>query len=255
MNAIFFFKEGLEETMIKEKLKETLLVVETSQNPDYVFTFGGDGTFLDAVKKYGHNPIYVPINMGTLGFYTSWTIDELLKLKQDIKNDNLVLASTIDITVLEKNKQKTFNCLNEATVLNPIMTQILEVYIDKVLLENFRGTGICVSTPTGSTAYNKSLGGAIFSSTTELFQLTHIAPINNVHYRNIGNPLVFSKGEILKFKASKQEFEHAILTVDREVYKLDKALEVLFKMSEKKVKILVPNDNNFYERVKKAFIK
>jgi NAD+ kinase len=182
-------------------------------------------------------------------------MDEIDKLKADMLNSNLVLASTIDIKVVENKKTVEFNCLNEATVLNPIMTQILEVYIDSVLLENFRGTGICVSTPTGSTAYNKSLGGAIFSSTTELFQLTHIAPINNVYYRNIGNPLVFSKGEILKFKASKEEFEHALLTVDRQIYKLDDALEVSFSMSEKKVQILVPNDNNFYERVKKAFIK
>ena len=45
--------------------------------------------------------------------------------------------------------------------------------------ERFRGDGLCVSTPTGSTAYNKSLGGAVVHPTLDVLQLTEVSSINN----------------------------------------------------------------------------
>ena len=161
----------------------------------------------------------------------------------------------LEVIVYEKEKvSHIFHCLNEATLINPVNTQILDVFINDFEIEKFRGTGICVSTPTGSTAYNKSLGGAIISSRKNLFQLTHIAAINNVKYRNIGNSIILDEEELLTFCASEQDFENSVLTIDRTIHNLKGATKVQIKLSNKFIKILVPSDNEFYKRVRKAFI-
>ena len=205
------------------KMVETKFLLKKSSKPEVVFTFGGDGTFLDAIHVFGVKPIYIPINMGTLGFYTSWTSSEF--------------------------------CINEVTIINPINTQILDIFINDYLLERFRGTGICISTPTGSTAYNKSLGGAILSSDKRLFQLVNIAAIDNSKYRSIGNPIIFGDNEKLTLVTEKTNFENTIMTVDRKIYKLDEVDGVEVSLSSEKIRLMVRKDNNFYQRVRKSFIE
>ncbi len=211
-----------------------------------IFSVGGDGTFLDAVNKWGYDNLFVPINKGTLGFYTSWTtenIDDIINKKTNI----------IDAPLLKINlNDKELYSVNEATIINPINTQILEISVNDEHFENFRGTGICISTPTGSTGYNKSLGGAIIDPKKDLFQLVKIAPINNIKYRNIENSIILSKEDKITITSSKENFKHSTLTIDRNHYDI-KENKIDFSLSDKKLKILT-NDTSFYERVKKNFL-
>ncbi|MED4971290.1 NAD(+) kinase, partial [Parageobacillus toebii] len=69
-------------------------------------------------------------------------------------------------------------------------TLVIDVEIRGDLFETFRGDGLCISTPTGSTAYNKALGGAILHPSLEAIQVTEMASINNRVFRTIGSPLV-----------------------------------------------------------------
>ncbi len=249
------FRDGLDEIYIRKQLESHLDFAEVIVDPDYVISFGGDGTFLDAVNRYGKKPIYIPINMGTLGFYSSWGKNGIELMVQDLKDLNLVYAPTLEITVYHDNEKRKYHCLNEMTLINPINTQILDVFINGYEIEKFRGTGICVSTPTGSTAYNKSLGGAILSPTKKLFQLTHIAAINNIHYRSIGNSIVLDETEVLEFKSDQLNYTYTSMMVDRQSYDLANVSTVKVKLSDETVKILVPKENNFYQRVKKSFIE
>lgn len=249
------FREGLDEIYIRKQLETHMDIAEVIVDPDYVISFGGDGTFLDAINRYGSKPIYIPINMGTLGFYSSWGKNGIANMVRDLKDENIVYAPTLDITVFHEEKELHYRCLNEMTLINPINTQILDVFIDGYEIEKFRGTGICVSTPTGSTAYNKSLGGAILSPTKRLFQLTHIAAINNIHYRSIGNSIILDETEILEFKSDQLNYANTTMMVDRQTFNLANVSTVQVKMSKETVKILVPKNNNFYRRVKKSFIE
>lgn len=234
--------------LVENKFKQ--LVISTS--PEIVFTFGGDGTFLDAVHKFGLNVKYIAVNMGTLGFYTSWTINSLDEINLD-KLD-IVYVNCLDVVFYKNSIKCSEFCVNEITVINPIKTQVLDVYINDKKFEQFRGTGVCISTPTGSTAYNKSLGGAIISSTKSLFQLVHIAAINNSHYRSIENPMIFSDEENITLITDKINFQHSILTIDRKTYKLDQIEKICISLCKSKLGIAVKNDNDFYERVKKSFL-
>ena len=70
---------------------------------------------------------------------------------------------------------------------------VADVIINHVKFESFRGDGISVSTPTGSTAYNKSLGGAVLHPTIEALQLTEISSLNNRVFRTLGSSIIIPK--------------------------------------------------------------
>ncbi len=255
MKVAFLMREDLDYHVTVELIREYIEFEIDETKPEYIFCCGGDGTFLDAVVKYGSGPTYVPINMGTLGFYSSWGRDSLDVMVSDLKFNRIINAPMLEISIFDdKVLSHKYYCLNEATIINPVNTQILDVYINDFEIEKFRGTGLCVSTPTGSTAYNKSLGGAIISSRKKLFQLTHIAAINNVKYRNIGNSIILDESELLTFKAHYKDFKNSVLTVDRTVHQLDGSTSVEIKLSDRVINILVPESNEFYKRVRKAFI-
>ena len=149
------------------KIKESLqnFFIYDEKNPDLVISIGGDGTILEAVHQYLNvDCCFVGIHTGTLGFYTDYQIE-----------------------INKKDSFQTYYALNELRLDQGLQAQVIHVYIGNVLLEVFRGNGLCVSTPSGSTAYNKSLGGSIIYPGIPLMQLTEVAgiPIGRKYVRFI----------------------------------------------------------------------
>ena len=68
-------------------------------------------------------------------------------------------------------ESSTFLALNEATIKSPDVTLVMDVELNGEHFERFRGDGLCISTPSGSTAYNKALGGAIIHPTLQALQI------------------------------------------------------------------------------------
>lgn len=248
-------KIGIDTEYLVGHIKE-YLDCELSDEPEYVFSFGGDGTFLEAIQIYGFEPIYIPVNMGTLGFYTSWVPNEISELAGGFDECEVIDLSTIKIEYEHKNKSEEYYVLNEATIVNPMKTQILNIDIDGFEFEKFRGTGICVSTPTGSTAYNKSLRGSVVQSNLNLMQVTKIAPINNRVYRSLENSFILGSENVITISATREEFKYSTLTMDRKVVSLDDITSpgIRMTLSDIQIKIMVRGENNFWARVKKAFL-
>lgn len=250
-----YAKVGIDKNHLEKQILNEF-DAEISETPEYVFTFGGDGTFLEAIQIYGFDPVYIPINMGNLGFYTSWVPNELSDLLLNFDDTLIIDLSTIKIEYEHTGNKETYYALNEATIVNPIKTQVLNIFIDDYEFEKFRGTGICLSTPTGSTAYNKSLGGAIIQSNLDLLQVTKIAPINSRVYRSLDNSFILGLENEVEVRATRDEFKHSTLTMDRKVVSLDDITSpgIKIKISDKKIKIMVKEDNSFWSRVRRAFL-
>lgn len=213
-----------------------------------IFSIGGDGTFLSSVHKYGDNYLYIPINAGTLGFYSSWSKDDIEKIFLDNK-------SILELKVLEVEiDNKKYYAINETTIINPINTQILDVYVNEIYLEQFRGTGICVSTPMGSTAYNKSLGGALIPNNIDIFEFSKIAPINNLKHQTICNPIILTNKDTLTLMCKNQDLDDTRITIDRENFALSKVKEIKIRLSDKTVKVLISNDS-YWKKVRSKFLK
>src|SRR5690625_1668110 len=89
--------------------------------------------------------------------------------------------------------ENRFLALNETTIKTAEGSVVFDVEIRGEHFETFRGDGLCISTPSGSTAYNKALGGGIIHPSLEAIQVTEMASINNRVFRTIGSPLILPK--------------------------------------------------------------
>lgn len=237
--------KGLEEKLI------SLGFVRDDVNPDYVFSLGGDGTMLDSVHKYMYldDVKFVGINYGKLGFYTDFVKDDLDIA--DIVSNEHYKTEEFRLLELDDNGQKYF-ALNEILVINPSSTQTIKIYVDEAELETFRGTGLVLSTPSGSTAYNKSLGGAILAPSIDGYQLTEMASINNRVYKTLSSSLVLSHANVVKL-----EFDNSdglLIQVDGEAVN-SKCNEIKIKLADKAIKLITRRDTLFLERVKKSFLE
>lgn len=167
--------------------------------PDIVISVGGDGTLLYAFHRYKNRldkTAFVGVHTGHLGFYADWTPDEIEKLvialaKTPFQIVEYPLLETI-VRYQHGGREARFLALNESTVKSVEGTLVMDVEIRGQHFETFRGDGLCIATPSGSTAYNKALGGAIVHPSIDAIQITELASINNRVFRTVGSPLLFA---------------------------------------------------------------
>lgn len=185
---------------LKDRIKDRLTgfkLIYNEKEPDLVISVGGDGTLLQAFHRYSYRlaeTAFVGVHTGHLGFYADWTSEEVEKLVVSIAKDscNIVAYPLLRIVVSHKDSTETadYLALNECTVRSADSLLVADVMMNGEKFESFRGDGLCFSTPTGSTAYNKGLSGAIIHPSLASVQLTEIASINNRVFRTLGSPLI-----------------------------------------------------------------
>lgn len=231
--------------------------IRDDEKPEFIFSVGGDGTILRTIHKYIKiiDHVYIiGINFGKLGFYTDFNESDIPNLMDLIEKNNFKCHEYHLLEYLLKNRHayKKGYGLNEVAIINPIHTQIIDVYIDNLHFETFRGTGLIISTPTGSTAYNKSLGGSVIDPRIKAMQLTEIAPINNRVYKALSSPVVLSNKSIIKLKS---DFANASFTFDGIYEDFKDVEEAIIRLSSIKVKFISGNKTNFWDRVKNSFLE
>ncbi len=152
-------------------------------NNDFIFSIGGDGTFLHSVLNIRNFEIpVVGVNSGRLGFLADISEDQVFYALTNIFEGNY---SIIERSLLQVDfcgmKNMDFNyALNEMTVLKTDTSSMINVYanLGNVLLNNYWADGLIIATPTGSTAYSLSVGGPILTPDSENFVITPLAPHN-----------------------------------------------------------------------------
>lgn len=239
---------------IKEQLKQRIIHTYDELSPELVIAVGGDGTILKAAHQYP-NAVIFGIHTGHLGFYANYGINDLDILIENIntgnyKIDNLDLLSC-QIVDYNDNVIEA-NALNEITIVTPPRTLILDVYIDDNFFEKFRGTGMCISTPSGSTAYNKSLHGSVIDSSLKSMQLTEIAGINSNAYRTLSSPLVLSHERRISLNSCIAQ--EVFITVDNISYSIKdfKSLKIFY--NNKTFKMAYYNQEGFFKRINRTFL-
>ncbi|MCK9536053.1 MAG: NAD kinase [Bacilli bacterium] len=227
-------------------------------NPDIVLSFGGDGTMLGAIHKYKNQLEkikFVGINTGKLGFYTDFVIDELNEIFCLLKEEDydIFKLNLMEYCLIGTDNFLKGYAVNDLALINPINTQIMDIYINGKHFETIRGTGVLISPPGGSTAYNKSLGGSIIDPFIKAIQLTEVAPINNRVYRSLASPMVLSEKTEIELRP--HSAQNLYLTVDGEYLHFDNLKAIKADLSDKTVSFIVKRDTDFFDRVKRAFIE
>ena len=161
----------------------------------------------------------------------------------------LITAEFID----DKGNVICDNAVNEVTIVSPVKVLLLNVFIDDEYFESFRGTGLCISTPYGSTAYNKSLHGAIIDPSLNVIQLTEMAGINSNAYRTLASPLVLSKDRRIKLFSDNPL--NIYVTVDTVAYSVNNFKEINISYSEKVLKMGYSTLEGFFNRINRTFLK
>lgn len=228
-------------------------------NPEVVISIGGDGTLLSAFHLYNHklNQVrFIGVHTGHLGFYTDWRDFEVEELVRTLckKEAESVSYPLLDVLVKYRNEtpDKHFLALNESTIKRSNKTMVADIYIRDELFERFRGDGISISTPTGSTAYNKSVGGAILHPSIDAFQLAEIASLNNRVYRTIGSPIIVNKEEWVEVRL--QHTTDYTVTVDQFNLPQDEIESIYYKIAEERIHFAAHRHVHFWHRVRDAFI-
>ena len=207
----------------------------SKKDPDIVISIGGDGMLLSAFHMYEKNldkVRFVGIHTGHLGFYTDYRDFEVEKLIENLHAD--------------KGRKVSYPILRAKTM-------VADVVIDKVKLERFRGDGLSVSTPTGSTGYNKSLGGAILHPTMEALQLAEISSLNNRVYRTLGSSVIVPKKDKIEIIPKRQGVY--TISIDNKTMHYKNVSKIEYCIDNKKISfVATPFHTSFWERVTDAFI-
>ena len=232
--------------------------VRDDEHPDVVITVGGDGTLIGAFHRYRKqldSIRFVAIHTGHLGFYTDWRNFEVDQLIESLKQDKgeRVSYPLLDVNVKFKSGDVVrYAALNEATLRKVNGTLLCEVYINGELFENFRGDGLCVATPTGSTGLSKSLGGAVVHPRAEVMQMTEMASINNRVYRTLSSPMIFAKDNVLTLRPESKE--GMVMAIEHLTYDANEIEEIQLQISGERISFAAYRHTPFWDRVEYAFI-
>lgn len=231
----------------------------SKKDPDIVISIGGDGMLLSAFHMYEKQldkVRFVGIHTGHLGFYTDYRDFEVDTLINNLKNDKgeQISYPILKVTItLEDGRVIRARALNESTIKRIEKTMVADVVINQVVFERFRGDGILVSTPTGSTAYNKSLGGAVLHPTIEALQLTEISSLNNRVYRTLGSSVIIPKKDAIEI-VPKRVGVYTI-SIDNKTVHYKNVTKIEYSIDEKSINFVsTPSHTSFWERVNDAFI-
>lgn len=262
MKFSIYTYESVRTNKVKNELIQKLVAknfIIDPENPDIVFTLGGDGTVLKAIHHYMDACMldtvkFVGIHMGHLGYYTDWLpgeLDDMINFltTRQIKSYSYPL---LEAKLCAGSKTRKRYALNEFTILNAKRTQHLDIKINDMFFESFRGTGICISSPTGSTAYNKSLGGAIVYPSLPVYQLTEIASINSNAYRTLGSPIIIPKEQMVILES--ENWEEMTLTQDHLALDISELTAIKVTLSDKSVQFVARKGGLFWNRVKDHFL-
>ncbi|WP_410772060.1 NAD kinase [Fontibacillus sp. BL9] len=234
-----------------------------AEAPDIVVSIGGDGTMLHAFHTFIDripSIAFVGVHTGHLGFYADWKADEIPELvrmmcsheEEGKLKPRIVRYPLVDLEIRKKSGTSSYICLNEFTLKSVDGTVVAQVDINDHLFEMFRGDGICVSTPSGSTAYNKSLGGAMIHPSIEALQISEIASINNRVFRTMGSALVLPKHHHCDIYSRKDQ--NLMLTIDHINLPIDDLISVRCQVAAQKISFVRYRPFPFWNRVRNAFL-
>ena len=211
---------------------------------DIVVVFGGDGTLLNAARKYLNYDIPIlGINMGNVGFLTDISTDNFEKTIKEVFDGNYKIEERNLVSAKFGNNH--LYGLNEVVIHSGAYAQLMRYRLnvnDRVVYEQ-RSDGLIIATPTGSTAYALSAGGPIIHPSLDVWTILPMLP-QSLSSR----PFVISSDEKVEMDLFEGPNENAKICVDgQDDIDIPYGEKILISKMEKTLKLVHPNDNDFFE--------
>lgn len=222
---------------------------------DLLIVLGGDGTLLGIARDINgkYDVPILGINIGNLGFLSSIEIQDLDGALNKIKNGQYTIQNRIllECKVHNENEDVNSKALNDVVIARGTLSRMakFQVYIDKKLYYTFKGDGLIVSTPTGSTAYSFSAGGPFVYPDIEVIILTPICP----HTRGM-QPIVLKSNSEILIKAENYNGEIYLTFDGQEARKINDNTSIIINKAKDVAKILLFDDYDYFNVLRKKIL-
>lgn len=197
-HILHFMEERKVRVLLSQELRHEMTLFmqhdpfrpEDGEHVDFALSVGGDGTFLTTASVIGEQNIPIlGINCGHLGFLADVNTNDIDNILQQLVDNNYTVEDRLVLQVTTINGGHIMHrfALNEVAVMKQELSSMIAVdtMVDGEYLHTYRADGLLIATPTGSTAYNLSVGGPIMSPHLQGVVLSPIA----THSLNV-RPLV-----------------------------------------------------------------
>lgn len=222
--------------------------LQLAEESDLLLVLGGDGTLLAAARAAAPRGVPIlPINLGSLGFLTSFTRDELYPALEETLAGRHAVSERVMLRVEHHQGGATQHlhlALNDAVINKGALARMieLELLIDAHFVCRYRADGLIVSSPTGSTAYSLSAGGPIMHPGVEAFLLTPICP-----HTLSDRPIVVQDSARIEVRLLKKS-EAVYLTMDGQTgTQVEASDRIVISKAERKLKLIQPPQKNYFE--------
>ncbi len=225
-------------------------VASLAREVDLLLVFGGDGSMLRVVREMdGAATPILGVNVGRLGFLTAVPANDLPKALDKVWNGQFEIESRL---LLEGGgesggKKIVLRALNDIVISRggaPRMIE-LEVRVNGQVLTCYRCDGLIISSPTGSTAYSLSAGGAIVSPGAQVFAITPICP-HTLSNRSV----IVGMDSVVEVKVISEKVE-TTATADGQIQADLLAGDVItIRRSRRVAQLLHPGGSSFFDTLR-----
>jgi NAD+ kinase len=244
IEALFDQKTGA----LLEHAKEVHPKAKIPSLVELIIVLGGDGTFLSVARLVGEKDVpLLGVNLGSLGFLTEITLDEMYICLEKIQNNEFVISQRLLLKAFvsrDEERIAEYVTLNDVIITKGALARIidLQTYINEQYVTTYKADGLIIATPTGSTAYNLSAGGPIIHPDMHALIMTPICP-----HTLTNRPIVLPDTSVISITL-KSENEDVFLTLDGQVgFALKYGDTVLVKKADHTISLIRSPQKSYYE--------
>ena len=225
--------------------------IDELENSEDAIVFGGDGTLIYNANKFGLGRTYLPINGGSLGFLMN-DVDDLAEAASMIESSKFNVREFITLKAKLQNGDREY----QDVAINDVYMERasgqaakLTILIDgRNIVEKMVCDGIIVSSPLGSTGYNRSAGGSICLPSSEVLQITPIC----AHHPALP-PIIVPITSEIKIYSEEKEKRPVRAVVDGRSY--SEISNVTVNINSDNLKLAYFEGNDFTDRLINKIIK
>jgi len=221
---------------------------EMAERVDLIRVLGGDGTMIATGRMLGDNQVpVIGVNYGGLGYLAEFPIEELFPALEAIRAGQYTVQQRLMLSVelWRGDEIVTRNrVLNDVVVNKSALARIIEIeaYLNDQFVSSFRADGLIVATPTGSTAYNLSAGGASIFPSMNAMVISPICP-----FTLSNRPIVVPDDSVIEVRLITKN-EEVALTLDGQVgFTLQAGDRILIRKSGTAFNLVQPPNRNYFE--------
>ena len=222
---------------------------------DLLIVLGGDGTLLGIARDINgrYDVPILGVNTGNLGFLSSIEIQDFGEALNKIKNGHYTIQNRIllECTMLNDENNEKGKALNDVVIARGTLSRMVkfEVFIDNKLYYRFKGDGIIIATPTGSTGYSFSAGGPFIYPDVDVITLTPICP----HTRGM-QPIVLKSSSEILIKAENYNGEIYLTFDGQEAKQINDNTSIIIKKSDYLAKIMLFDNYDYFNVLRQKIL-